>query len=309
MGRRLASSLWKPEVVRAILPGRRAILPGRRAILPGRDFPAGPLDSAAVSGAWRSLVARLLWEQEVLGSNPGAPTRWPVARGRWRVADGAWPISALSTFVQIFDTNVDRVTESGREWRRAPTASAAGVEARSDRRRCWRAVSCSIAHKVARNLDSDLLHQLGCSHLRVAEGAPVEGGLEVCENTRFRARRWPVVVFGCRVTWGAAVPSGRGRLSGHSSTQVVSRAGRSPCAWPAGVPSKGVGCDWVFTFAPMASAGRAPTGRHRGRGRSAAWRGAGRIGDCRSVARPREGSGHAGSQSGSVRPERRCRPG
>jgi hypothetical protein len=24
-------------------------------------------------GAWRSLVARLLWEQEVLGSNPGAP--------------------------------------------------------------------------------------------------------------------------------------------------------------------------------------------------------------------------------------------
>ena len=27
------------------------------------------------SGAWRSLVARLLWEQEVLGSNPGAPMR------------------------------------------------------------------------------------------------------------------------------------------------------------------------------------------------------------------------------------------
>src|SRR6185295_5919244 len=24
-------------------------------------------------GAWRSLVARLLWEQEVPGSNPGAP--------------------------------------------------------------------------------------------------------------------------------------------------------------------------------------------------------------------------------------------
>ena len=25
-------------------------------------------------GAWRSSVARLLWEQEVPGSNPGAPT-------------------------------------------------------------------------------------------------------------------------------------------------------------------------------------------------------------------------------------------
>jgi hypothetical protein len=28
------------------------------------------------SGAWRSLVARLLWEQEVAGSNPAAPICW-----------------------------------------------------------------------------------------------------------------------------------------------------------------------------------------------------------------------------------------
>ena len=33
-------------------------------------------DAASV-GAWRSLVARLLWEQEAPGSNPGAPTTFP----------------------------------------------------------------------------------------------------------------------------------------------------------------------------------------------------------------------------------------
>ena len=32
-----------------------------------------PLPYSAVDGAWRSLVARVLWEHEVPGSNPGAP--------------------------------------------------------------------------------------------------------------------------------------------------------------------------------------------------------------------------------------------
>ena len=32
------------------------------------------LTSPSEIGAWRSLVARLLWEQEVGGSNPLAPT-------------------------------------------------------------------------------------------------------------------------------------------------------------------------------------------------------------------------------------------
>ena len=40
---------------------------------------SGPMDSPSIPsgphGAWRSSVARLLWEQEVPGSNPGAPIR------------------------------------------------------------------------------------------------------------------------------------------------------------------------------------------------------------------------------------------
>ena len=47
------------------LPSRR-----RRFVTAARRW---PLDFRT-RGAWRSLVARLLWEQEVPGSNPGAPT-------------------------------------------------------------------------------------------------------------------------------------------------------------------------------------------------------------------------------------------
>ena len=40
-----------------------------------------------VGGAWRSLVARLLWEQEVLGSNPGAPTMATYHHGSRELQD------------------------------------------------------------------------------------------------------------------------------------------------------------------------------------------------------------------------------
>jgi hypothetical protein len=33
---------------------------------------------AILIGAWRSLVARLPWAQEVPGSNPGAPTMFSI---------------------------------------------------------------------------------------------------------------------------------------------------------------------------------------------------------------------------------------
>jgi hypothetical protein len=42
----------------------------------GRVGSASPsvVRSLGRDGAWRSLAARLLWEQEVAGSNPAAPT-------------------------------------------------------------------------------------------------------------------------------------------------------------------------------------------------------------------------------------------
>jgi hypothetical protein len=50
---------------------------------------------AAVDGAWRSLVAHLLWEQGVVGSNPAAPTSslastsWPARPGQHVLASTA----------------------------------------------------------------------------------------------------------------------------------------------------------------------------------------------------------------------------
>ena len=60
-----------------------------------------PSDSPTCFGAWRSSVARLLWEQEVAGSNPAAPTalrRDPATRyvsaGFLRLASGRTAIAA-----------------------------------------------------------------------------------------------------------------------------------------------------------------------------------------------------------------------
>ena len=49
-----------------------------------------PTDCPTENGAWRSSVARLLWEQEVPGSNPGAPTGFsdiPMFPGDFEKAD------------------------------------------------------------------------------------------------------------------------------------------------------------------------------------------------------------------------------
>ncbi|GEM_PF-1631081 len=57
-------------------------------------------------GAWRSLVARLPWAQEVPGSNPGAPTNvfdnLLAHSCRWQYvgdATAAWPVSLGVTLI------------------------------------------------------------------------------------------------------------------------------------------------------------------------------------------------------------------
>src|SRR3954468_11233274 len=71
-------------------------------------------------GAWRSLVARLLWEQEVAGSNPAAPMtairRWPEGFGEL-VRPGATRRAARSGSLRVSE----RPRTHGRERTERPS--------------------------------------------------------------------------------------------------------------------------------------------------------------------------------------------
>ena len=63
--------IWGPPGETGLPEGRVVVRENRVGFNELRVFL--PVFSQIV-GAWRSLVARLLWEQEAPGSNPGAPT-------------------------------------------------------------------------------------------------------------------------------------------------------------------------------------------------------------------------------------------
>lgn len=58
---------------------------GRRGRLKICSFFVGSTPTRSINGMWRSLVARLLWEQDVAGSNPAIPIYPCDAIGRHRL--------------------------------------------------------------------------------------------------------------------------------------------------------------------------------------------------------------------------------
>lgn len=90
------SSAWRVREARGPVPRRRLFPQGRQRPGPsGRAAlaKAGPFAyKTSHHGAWRSMVAHLLWEQGVAGSNPVAPT---IHKNR-RSAVTGWPLFVFS---------------------------------------------------------------------------------------------------------------------------------------------------------------------------------------------------------------------
>ena len=90
------SSAWRVRKARGPVPQEAAFPPGQatpRAFRTAALAKAGPFAyKTSHHGAWRSMVAHLLWEQGVAGSNPVAPT---IHKNR-RSAVTSWPLFVFS---------------------------------------------------------------------------------------------------------------------------------------------------------------------------------------------------------------------
>ena len=90
------SSAWRVREARGPVPREAAFPPGQatpRAFRTAALAKAGPFAyKTSHHGAWRSMVAHLLWEQGVAGSNPVAPT---IHKNR-RSAVTSWPLFVFS---------------------------------------------------------------------------------------------------------------------------------------------------------------------------------------------------------------------
>src|SRR6185436_14910889 len=73
--RRRDDGLQRADLRRIVVQGAERLDVGHGGVRPYRSRACRPRRPRTFpgDGAWRSLVARLLWEQEVPGSNPGAP--------------------------------------------------------------------------------------------------------------------------------------------------------------------------------------------------------------------------------------------
>ena len=66
----------------------------------------------ASRGVWRSLVARFVRDEEVVGSNPATPTAFTQVRGPWLAATaGAFWFSVRSRFANLFERTLPRIVQ------------------------------------------------------------------------------------------------------------------------------------------------------------------------------------------------------
>ena len=98
-----SSSAWRVREARGPVPQEAAFPSGQATPLASRRAAlakAGPFAyKTSHHGAWRSMVAHLLWEQGVAGSNPVAPT---IHKNR-RSAVTGWPLFCFFCCEDLFE--------------------------------------------------------------------------------------------------------------------------------------------------------------------------------------------------------------